>query len=297
MKLLVALILSCAVTVMGVQNGKDYSVFTADGSSATVADIVNGLESTDVLFLGENHDDSVGHRLQLEIFRSIVEKYGDSRSVVLSLEMFDRDVQVVLDEYLQGLITEKHFRDSSRPWGNYETDYRPLVELAKSKGIPVIAANAPRRYVNMVARKGRDSLAKLDQKALGWIAPLPYAEASDAYKQKFEALMAKMGGQGGMANHKPMIDSQSLWDATMAHSISEAMVENENALVVHLNGSFHSEKRLGAPEHLSRYRKGVSFTVVTMRYEKEFGNFDSARHNRLGDYVVLTDSSAPRSKR
>src|SRR3954467_8455063 len=68
------------------------------------------------------------------------------------MEMFERDVQIVLDEYLSDLITEQHFLASSRPWGNYKTDYRPLVELAKEKHLDVIAANAPRRYVNMVSR-------------------------------------------------------------------------------------------------------------------------------------------------
>jgi uncharacterized iron-regulated protein len=71
-----------------------------------------------------------------------------------SLEMFERDVQIVLDEYVKDLITEKKFLDDSRPWNNYKTDYRPLVEYAKQNKLPVIAANAPRRYINMVSRGG-----------------------------------------------------------------------------------------------------------------------------------------------
>ena len=108
--------------------------------------------------MGEQHDDAVAHFLQLQIFKAAVEKYSKDRKVALSLEMFERDVQTVVDEYLKNLISETHFLASSRPWGNYKTDYRPLVELAKEKNLPVIAANAPRRYVNMVTRLGRDSL-------------------------------------------------------------------------------------------------------------------------------------------
>ena len=40
----------------------------------------------------------------------------------------------------------------ARPWANYETDYAPLVHFAKDVGMPVIAANAPRRYVGAVGR-------------------------------------------------------------------------------------------------------------------------------------------------
>ena len=61
------------------------------------------------------------------------------------MEMFERDAQIVLDEYLNDLITEKKFLDDSRPWENYKTDYRPLVEFARVNKLNVIAANAPRR--------------------------------------------------------------------------------------------------------------------------------------------------------
>ena len=37
----------------------------------------------------------------------------------------------------------------ARPWPNYETDYRPMVQVAKHEGLPVICANAPRRYVSL----------------------------------------------------------------------------------------------------------------------------------------------------
>lgn len=68
--------------------------------------------------------------------------------------MFERDVQEVMDEYLTGCIRQQDMLQDSRPWPNYLSDYAPLVELAKANSIPVIAANAPRRYVGMVGRGG-----------------------------------------------------------------------------------------------------------------------------------------------
>ncbi|MBK9768420.1 MAG: ChaN family lipoprotein [Chloracidobacterium sp.] len=106
----------------------------------------------------------VGHAIQAEIFRRIVAKYSPERKVALSLEMFERDVQIIVDEYWRGLISEAQFMASSRPWGNYKTDYRPLFELAKDKKLDIVAANAPRRYVNMVSRNGRDSINSLTKK-------------------------------------------------------------------------------------------------------------------------------------
>jgi hypothetical protein len=106
--------------------------------------------------------------------------------------MFQRDEQGILDEYLQGLITESHFKSSARPWDHYDNDYRPMVEMAKEAGIPVIAANAPRRYVNRVTRLGRDSLLDLPPLARSFLPPLPYPRPSDAYRAEWMALMGDM---------------------------------------------------------------------------------------------------------
>lgn len=281
------------------ENGaaENYAVFTHDGEPASIEKIIEALENTDVVFLGESHDDRVAHRLQFEIFKKAFERFGEKSAVKLSLEMFEKDVQIVLDEYLRGLISEKHFLAASRPWNNYEEDYRPLVEFAKEKNLPVIAANAPRRYVNMVSRGGRDALKNLSAEAKNWLAPLPYSQPSAAYAAKFNQLMGNHSTESQPPSGSKILDAQALWDATMAHAISEALRKREGSLVVHLNGSFHTEKRLGTPEHLLKYSPDAKFLVVTMRYEKDFKNFNPAEHRELGDFVVLTDAAQPRSKK
>lgn len=277
------------------QTPSKYSVFTGKGDASSIEAIVNALEGTDAVFLGELHDDSVGHAVQFEIFKKAVEKYYPSRKVTLSLEMFESDVQIILDEYLKGLISENHFMLSSRPWGNYKTDYRPLVELAKEKRLDVVAANAPRRYVNMVSRGGREALNPLTKEAKKWLAPLPYAEASDAYSKKFKALMGP-SPEAQMGIDK-ILSSQSLWDATMADSVARSLKKNKGSLVVHLNGGFHTENRLGTVEHFLRYRKKAKALVVTIKYVDDFKNFNKARDTDVGDFVILTDAKEPRSKR
>lgn len=272
-----------------------FRVYDSSGRTASIEQIVEAASQNEAIFLGELHDDAVGHTVQAEIFRRIVARYASERRIALSLEMFERDVQVVLDEYLKGLITENHFLLSSRPWGNYKTDYRPLVELAKEKRLPVIAANGPRRYINMVSRNGRSALDGLSKEARKWLPPLPYAEPSAAYAAKFKALMGP-SPEAQMGIDK-ILASQSLWDASMAHAVAIFLKDNSKPLVVHLNGGFHTESRLGTVEHLQKYRKGTKAIVVTIRYEDSFTNFVPEKHANLGDYVILTDAKQPRSKR
>ena len=269
-----------------------YRAFDPKGNAVTLRTVVDALERADVLFIGETHDNAVAHLLEAELLRRADEKYGASspkrRDVALSLEMFERDVQTVLDEYLAGLINERHFLLSSRPWRNYETDYRPLVEYARAHHLPVIAANAPARYVSRVSSQGPDSLKSLPQVAVkSWLPPLPFPPASEAYAAKFDRFMggAGAGSHGGLH----LLAAQTLRDATMAHAISEHLGRGRDPLVVQVNGTFHSEERMGVPELLARYRPKARSVVVTIVPDEGFPDFDAAAHARLGDFIIITE--------
>lgn len=280
----------------------DYRAFDAKGKAVTLQNIIDSLERADVLFVGETHDNAVAHLLEAELLRRADEAYGASatkrRAVALSLEMFERDVQTVLDEYLAGLITERHFLLSSRPWRNYETDYKPLVEYARAHHLPVIAANAPARYVSRVSSQGPDSLRSLPQIAVkSWLPPLPFPAASEGYAAKFNRFMGgdpatPAAGANTTAQASPhgglhLLEAQTLRDASMAYAISEHLKRERDPLVVQVNGTFHSEERMGVPEQLARYRSKARAVVVTIVPADTFPNFD-ADLGRLGDFVIIT---------
>jgi len=281
--LLLALSLSAVSQVP--YSEEQFRVYDGNGNPASIDQVLKALDTTDAVFLGEEHDDPVTHAIEAEIFKRAVAQYGPKRRVALSLEMFERDVQIVVDEYLSGLISEDHFLLSSRPWKNYKTDYRPLVELAKQQKLTVIAANAPRRYVNMVSRNGRDALNGLSKQARKWLAPIPYGQPSEAYEKKFRALMAGAPEATKLDN---IVASQALWDATMSNSVAKYLSKDHHALVVHLNGSFHTASRLGTIEHLLKYRPKTRALVVTMRPAADFKTFDKAKDTGTGDFVILT---------
>jgi uncharacterized iron-regulated protein len=285
-----------------------YKAFDSKGREVKLEEIIDALDAADVLFVGETHDDAVGHKIEAELLRRADERYsqasGHGRTVALSLEMFERDVQTVLDEYLAGLISERHFLLSSRPWNNYETDYRPLVEYARARHIPVIAANAPARYVSRVSSQGQGSLTSLSKEARGWLPPLPFQEASAAYAAKFNDVMgggpaaitqtpAQPQGANQHAQANPhggahLLEAQTLRDASMAYFISEFLKRGRDPLVVQVNGTFHSEGRMGVPEHLARYRKKSRAVVVTILWAAGRAGFDAAGMAALGDFIILT---------
>jgi uncharacterized iron-regulated protein len=277
-----------------------YQVYTADGEPAALSDIVSRLDTVDVLLLGEVHGHAPIHALQDTLWQRAL---AADRPAVLSLEMFERDVQPVLNEYLSGFISESHFLQASRPWSTYERDYHSLVDTARVHNAPVLAANAPRRYVNRVARNGRAALATLPAHANRWLPPRPYPAPSQAYRQRFMAQMS--GGMHG-SNHAPadttdtdmppghgsgltrLLDAQMLWDATMAYTMAEHLLRQPNALVVHLTGRFHIAERTGTPEALAHYRPGTRQLTVYFDAVSDPNTFDANAHTGKGDFVVLT---------
>ena len=291
-----------------------YRAFDSKGAPVKLQDIADALDGADVLIIGETHDDPVAHLVEAEMLRRADERRSEAqakrRALALSLEMFERDVQTVLDEYLAGLITERHFLLSSRPWGNYATDYRPLVEYAREHHLAVIAANAPARYVSRVSASGPDSLNALSKEAKAWLPPLPFPPASADYAAKFNSFMqGAMGGppmpsssnaqtqtQANPHGSAHLLEAQTLRDASMADAIAEFLKRNKDALVVEVNGTFHSEERMGVPEQIKHYRPKARVVVLTIVPDEGFPNFDPARLGKLGDYVIVTDPALPRSQ-
>lgn len=272
-----------------------FRVFTGTGEPASLEALLAEAAGVPVVFLGESHNDRVGHRLQHEVLVRLLE--AADRPVVLSLEMFERDVQYILDEYLAGLITADQFRRSTRPWPHYDEDYAPLVEAARTAGIPVLAANAPRRYVNLVGREGPQALERLSAEALRHLPPLPFAPPSDAYLAELRAIM---GSHGDTTSHVSASAqngflAQALWDAAMAHSITEALIRRPDALVVHAVGSFHVRNGTGIPEHLERYRPGTRRLIVMIEPVDDPSSFPEGLRG-TGDFVVLTDRSRIRAQ-
>ena len=302
----------------------EYRVFTGSGDPASLDAVVTAMAGKEVVFVGESHDDLTGHHVELELLSRAFAAYGaegsTARPVTLSLEMFERDVQYVVNEYLQDQITEDQFRKSGRPWPEYETDYRPMIEFAKEQGLAVVAANAPRRYANRVTRLGREALLDLSPQALASLPPLPYGMPSDLYREQFQ--MAMVEAMQEMRDRCPMppamaramnpdsapatmpmrshamesdpLNAQALWDASMAYSISQHLMHKPDALVLHMVGSFHVEQGTGTPEHLARYRPGTSTMIVVIRPVEDFDSFDPERDGNNEDFVILTDEVVTR---
>lgn len=249
------------------------------------------LARADIVFLGEQHDDPRTHQLQAAALDAIARRR--TGPIVLALEMFERDAQPSLDAYLAGTRSEADFLAAARPWPNYQTDYRPLVEYARAKGWPVVGGNVPRRLASVVARRGLaalDSLPATDRAFIAKDLKCP----RDAYWDRFKATMGDMSGHGMQLTPEQVdqmvwrtYEAQCVKDETMGEAVAAAHLERR-ALVIHANGSFHSDYRFGTAERAKWRAPSARIAVVSFVPVPDLDTVDARAQRKLGDYVVFT---------
>lgn len=284
---------------------KNYRIYSVKlGKEVTLTEIAEDMENYDVLFFGEEHNDSVTHYLENKMLEAMFLKFGND--VMLSMEMFDRDVQLLMNEYLQDFIKEKKFTKDARIWSNYR-DYRPMVEFSKKNNLTVVCANAPSRYTNLAGRKGQSELKKLSPEAKKYFAPLPYDTASGKYYDKLmglthDAVPSKDTSAVKMPPPPPMFMggfrlnvAQSLWDASMAYSISEYLKKNKSKKVMQVNGRFHSDEGFAVATQLKKYCPKSKSLIISSCSDESFPNIDWNNFKNLGDYILITDPNVPKT--
>ncbi|MFG0260198.1 MAG: ChaN family lipoprotein, partial [Phycisphaerales bacterium JB041] len=149
-------------------------------------DMLAGLGDAEIIVIGETH----GHPLGLSAAAALWDDVLETRpQAALAMEFFERDHQVALDDYLAGVTDEEAFLDAAgRSPGNYPDGHRRMVEAAREAGRPVIAANAPRRYVRMTTPSGYERLATLSD-AQRRMFETPSQLVEGRYRDEFFGLM------------------------------------------------------------------------------------------------------------
>ncbi len=259
------------------------------------------LAKADVVFVGEQHDDPATHKLERAILDGLLR-----RKVVatISLEMFERDVQQSLNEYLAGKLSEEAFLKTSRPWPRYATDYRPLVEIARAHNWPVIASNVPRRLASQVSRQSLDSINSLPEADRKLVAAQFQCPFDDYFKRFTEAMSSHPAGDAKpnekkdekkVAEEKAMVErfyfAQCVKDETMAEAISAAIppanaVQPKN-VIVHYNGAFHSDYKLGTAARVIRRSPKAKVKIVSVIPVENLDSINTDEYRKRGDYIIF----------
>lgn len=297
-KLLCCVVLASCVSPAFAQTAQSYipqRVYDADEKRFSDFEVMLAkLSRADIVFVGEQHDDPATHRLELAILEGFARRRAP---VVVAMEMFERDVQQSLDDYLAGRLGEQEFLKASRPWPNYLADYRPLVEFAKAKGWRAIAGNVPRRYASQVSRNGLASLDALPKEERALIAREIECPHDDYFKRFAETMKAHPGAHNAKASESELQSmterfylAQCIKDETMAESIASVNRNSSDPapLIVHFNGAFHSDYHLGAAARTRRRLPRSRVRVVSIIPVDNLDNIKAEEYRKRGDYLIFT---------
>ncbi len=263
-------------------------VSSDSGKTLSVKNLAKDLKGYDLIFFGEFHDNAELHKLQRELLPLIMSK----RELILSFEMFERDVQSEVDAYIEGWTNEEQFLLETRVWQNYESDYKPLIEFAKKYKLGVIAANVPRRFAGQLTRQGMSFLNELEPDERRLLAE-NITSPKDEYQKAFYDMMnlASSASHGMMTddlNLERLYQAQCLKDDTMAESIVRAFMAKPKAQIIHFNGEFHSRSFLGTVSRVKSAMPKLKIAVISPTYDSDRQNATlSPTDKRAGTHIIL----------
>jgi uncharacterized iron-regulated protein len=278
--LLISLVLTLSTVCQALSQNEIYQFFDAEGNKTSYREMLEDLQTAEILFFGELHNDPIGHYFQTRLLKDLYASKKDG--LILGMEMFEADDQLKLDEYIQGLISQKSFETEARLWTNYSTDYKSIIEYAKENKIKVVGTNVPRRYASALYQNGFDMLQNLNQEQKKLMVPLPFP--IDRSLSTYQPLDMANPMHGNANQKKYLLESQALKDATMAHRIESYFEEGKTFL--HINGSYHSDYREGIVHYLGLGSvKNKSIKIISVKKEKIIHTFNPENAN-LADYIL-----------
>lgn len=267
-----------ATTSIFAQELKPYQIYNSKGKKITFEKMVKELQKSNLILFGEFHDNSIVHWLQLKTIKALAE----NKPLILGMEMFERDNQVYLNDYLSGKLSDEDFGKSARLWNNYKTDYKPLVDFAKENKMEVIATNVPRKFASLLYKEGEEALLALNDEDKQWIAPLPFPY--DASLPAYVKMMDMFKDSDHANPNFPK--AQAIKDATMAYSIVQNFKPNN--LFVHFNGAYHSNDYEGIFWYVNKYNSDIKMTTISV-LQKANINEISLTEKQLADYIIIVD--------
>lgn len=278
--------------------GKWLMPATAEASPASQAQVLKRAAASDVVLLGEMHDQAEHHRWQLHVMAGLQAAGGD---LVLGFEMFPRRLQAVLDRWSAGELTEAQFLQQSdwrNVWGFDPALYLPLFHFARMHRIPMIALNVERTLIREVGRKGEAAIPPNQREGVGRPEPPPAEYRMYLFDVYLQHDQSKQGTTPEAPAFLRFVESQTFWDRAMAEGIREARRRHPGRQVIGVMGAGHTLP--GAVPHQLR-SLGIANTIVMRPWD---ANAECARLvPRVADAVfgvdpkqVSTEGDRPRPR-
>ncbi len=212
---------------------------------------------SDVVYVGETHDQPADHEAQLEALKAM--RIARGSRIAVGFEMLDQTLQPVLDDYAAGRITQEEFLkrvDWKKAWGFDFALYKPLFDFIAAHKLRALALNVPRGTVAKIARAGLASLTP-DEKSY-----LPEPVEISKNKRYNEYLKASFAGHGDNPMAKMFtldnyLASMAAWNEGMGARVADFAAANPGWSVLVIAGNGHVIYNAAIPASVKARGKDV----------------------------------------
>jgi len=239
------------------------------GRTLTLKQLAQEIENNQVIYIGENHDNSSHHQIQLYIIKTL---YNQNKRIAIGMEMFQSKFQNAVNEYIFGNMSEQQFLDKTeynKRWGYDYSLYKPIIDFAKKNNVPIIALNIESEVIKDISKKGISKLHASDLNKL----PKHIDFTNNKYR-KFLYEIFKDHPDQNKKSFQKFYSIQLVWDEYMAEKIDSFFRQNKEYQVVILAGNGHIVHGYGIPKRLFKRNK-IAYTAILndVEYEKEISDF------------------------
>ncbi|CUS34640.1 ChaN family lipoprotein [Candidatus Nitrospira nitrificans] len=269
---------------------------TRTGRVLSFSELINNLERSDIVYLGEEHHNPYHIEAALKVLEHLV---ADGIEPTIGMEMFGWDGQPALDAYVatdQPVTSE--FLEQVRwkqNWGGAFEDYAPLVTFARDRRLSVRAMNPPKPLIRRVVKQGLDQ-AKQEPEWAPWGILQDEIIDDPPYREKIVDQLRRCHG-GSEEHFRTMYEASMVRDEGMARTLVIAQEEfrRENGgprrMIVSYTGGGHVQFNLPVPKRVARRLGGdVKQTTIYMTsFEPaKTAEIQALMQEFIADYVWLT---------
>jgi uncharacterized iron-regulated protein len=229
----------------------------SDGKQVTLSQLTSDAERSDLVLIGEAHDDKRHHEIQLALIRAL---WAKNLPITIGLEMIQADSQQALDDWTDGKLSEPAFQKVyAKNWSLNWALYRDIFLFARDNHIPMIALNIPKELMTKVSRQGYAALSAEERKDLpqGTTCDLNNPHTS-FLKDSFEGLFKQVSNGRSFAY---FCEAQTLRNSGMAMNMVRYLKLHPGRKIVTLAGVWHAVKN-AIPEQLERKGSKLTNTVI-----------------------------------
>jgi uncharacterized iron-regulated protein len=283
------------VASMGSHLGTEEIIRLPEGDVTLFSQLMEDLRPSQVIFVGESHDQREHHQAQVRILQALIK---EGKDVVVAMEMFQRTQQPILDRWSQGVLTEEDFLKEVRwetTWGIDYLFYKGILDLVREHHLKVLGLNVPKELSRKVARAGIDNLSPEDRNSL------PELDLKDGDHRRYIRSSYKQHKKGTAKGFEYFYQAQCLWDEAMAETLSDFLKspEEEGKTILVLAGNGHIAFGFGIPKRLHRRVSLPYQTVLLKEWRKGMDEdyFFSQTTRPLADFLWITQPGPPEKKR